>query len=366
MRSIEHTDVAIIGGGFYGAFAANEIKTNRPDLDVVLLEKETEPFTHASSTNQGQFHMGYMYSGDKELASECVENIKRFSSDFKDAIDDEVTSLYGVHEDSQISADEFAEFCEGIGLPVKTANDSLRVFGSNVLHIFETAEKTFNSAAIQRIFMAKLALNNCKLITNSCIDSIEEGKNGIDIVSKDKVITASNVFNATFADINNLHDRSGLSKIPLQHDTFLHFVMDLPGDYSNVAATAVRGPFASLLPSSFRGGHILASGKYRKIRSNMNDKPSEAIDMEEVASRYTMAIKEARDYLPILDLGTYRGHTVGTRAAHIDPDTGAYTSKAMVFKDFDGIKGYHTILGGKVSCMFDIQAPMKNIIDSNS
>src|SRR4051794_34338818 len=75
--SIEMTDVAIIGGGYYGAFVANEIKTLNPDLDVTVIEKEDAPFTKASSTNQGHFHMGYMYSGNRALAGECVENIAR-------------------------------------------------------------------------------------------------------------------------------------------------------------------------------------------------------------------------------------------------------------------------------------------------
>jgi L-2-hydroxyglutarate oxidase LhgO len=80
--SIVRTDVAIIGGGYYGAFVANEIKAMNPLLDVTVVEKEDAPFTKASSTNQGQFHMGYMYSADKALAGECVENIARFSRSF--------------------------------------------------------------------------------------------------------------------------------------------------------------------------------------------------------------------------------------------------------------------------------------------
>lgn len=62
MTSAERTDIAIIGGGYYGAFVAHEIKECRPDLEVTILEKEESLFTKASSTNQGQFHIGYMYS----------------------------------------------------------------------------------------------------------------------------------------------------------------------------------------------------------------------------------------------------------------------------------------------------------------
>ena len=47
-----------------------------------MVEKEPALFTKASSTNQGQLHMGYMYSADKALANDCAENFFRFSNFF--------------------------------------------------------------------------------------------------------------------------------------------------------------------------------------------------------------------------------------------------------------------------------------------
>jgi glycine/D-amino acid oxidase-like deaminating enzyme len=363
IMSIERTDVAIIGGGYYGAFVANEIKTLNPDLDVTVVEKEDAPFTKASSTNQGQFHMGYMYSGNKALAGECVENIARFSSSFGEAVDGEVVSLYGIHQDSEVGICEYVRFCEEMGLPLELIDRPADIFGDTVAAAFKSAEKTFNSATVQRILAEKIALKGIRLMTGFDVRSVHEGPTGIRVMNTERSLKASHVFNVTFADINGLHERSGLPGIPLRYDTFLHFVLDLPGEYRNTAATVIRGPYASLLPSSFRQGHVLASGQYRRVRSSTTtEKPSEAIRDHDVKTVYDLAVDEAIPYLPVLGLARFLGHTIGTRAAHLDPQTGAYTSKAIVFENFGDMANYHAVLGGKVSCMFDVANAVETII----
>jgi glycine/D-amino acid oxidase-like deaminating enzyme len=360
--SHERTDVAVIGGGYYGVFVANEIKTLNPALDVTVVEKEDTPFTKASSTNQGQFHMGYMYSGDKALAGECVENIARFSSSFGEAVDGEVVSFYGIHQDSEVGIYEYVRFCEEMGLPLESIDRPADIFGDSVAAAFKSAEKTFNSAVVQRILAGKTARKGIRLMTGFDVRSVHEGPTGIQVTSGERRLSAGHVFNVTFADINGLHERSGLPRIPLRYDTFLHFVLDLPGEYKNTAATVIRGPYASLLPSSFRHGHVLASGRYRRVRSTVMERPSEAIRGRDVKAAYDRAVDEATTYLPVLARARFLGHTIGTRAAYLDPATSAYTSKAIVFENFGDMANYHAVLGGKVSCMFDVTKAVAAII----
>jgi glycine/D-amino acid oxidase-like deaminating enzyme len=363
MSSVKQTDVAVIGGGYYGALVANEIKDAHRDIDVMIIEKESELFTKASSTNQGQFHMGYMYSADPELARECVENIQEFSDTFGDAVDHEVESLYGIHRDSQISAEDYAHFCENAGLALQDVGRPAKIFGAAITATFASAEKTFNSAVIQKIFRKKLERSGVELSTGFAVAKITQGCQGLRVVATDdRIVDAKTVFNVTFADINGLHERSELPKIPLQHDTFLHFVLDLPKEYKMTAATVIRGPYASLLPSDYRSGHVLASGKFRKIYSATMDRPSEEINDKLARAIYGKVVKETTDYMPVLAQAKYRGYTVGTRSAHFSPSTGAYTSKAMVFNNFGGIQNYHVVLGGKVSCMFDVVKKVRDII----
>ena len=71
--------IAIIGGGYYGSFAAYNIAQKHPDANVLLLERDARLFQHASSTNQGQLHLGYVYSGDPELARDCIREAPSFT-----------------------------------------------------------------------------------------------------------------------------------------------------------------------------------------------------------------------------------------------------------------------------------------------
>lgn len=357
----QHTNVAIIGGGFYGAFVASEVKAHNPKLDVTILEKEAKPFTQASSTNQGQFHMGYMYSGDQMLAGECTENISRFYRNFNDAVDHGVNSLYGIHKHSEISAQDYAAFCEDVGLPLEIVDSDPRIFGAEITRTFATREKTFNSSKVQETLLRKLALQGVKIVYNFDAGSVDQKSDRLHVTSDMGNIRADHIFNVTFADINTLHEKSGLPLVPLQHDSFLHFVVDLPDEFKTTAATVVRGPYASLLPSSFRGGHILASGVYRKVCSSRDHKPEETVT--NIHDTFDKAIRESAAYLPITGLARYKGYTLGTRAAYAGKEN--YTSKAMVFQNYAQLNGYHVVLGGKVSCLFDVIPAIHNALDSS-
>jgi glycine/D-amino acid oxidase-like deaminating enzyme len=358
----DRTDVAVIGGGFYGAFVANEIKTLDPDLEVTLVEKEDALFTRASSTNQGQFHMGYMYSADRALALECAENVERFHHWFGPAIDREVLTLFGIHEDSGISPADYVRFCEDMRLPLHLIDRPRDVFGDAVIATFRSAETTFNSAAVQRILAQRMARTGVRLVRGFGVHRVEETSNGLRLTGHGRSLIADHVFNVTFADINALHERSGLPAIPLRYDTFLHFVLELPAPYRHTGATVIRGPYASLLPSSFHRGHVLASAPHRRVRGGTTSRPAEAIRGPEVRAVYDRAVADAIAYLPVLGKATLRGHTIGTRAAQLDPRTGAYTSKALVFSNAGDLTNYHVVLGGKVSCLFDVAGTVAAII----
>lgn len=57
-------DVAIIGGGIIGLTLAYRITALRPDLSIVLLDKEDHVAEHASGRNSGVLHAGFYYAPD--------------------------------------------------------------------------------------------------------------------------------------------------------------------------------------------------------------------------------------------------------------------------------------------------------------
>ncbi|KAI3422326.1 hypothetical protein GPALN_012849 [Globodera pallida] len=68
-------DVAIVGGGIVGCAAARQLKLSRPQLNVVLLEKEDRLAAHQSGHNSGVLHAGIYYAPGSLKAQLCVKGI---------------------------------------------------------------------------------------------------------------------------------------------------------------------------------------------------------------------------------------------------------------------------------------------------
>lgn len=362
----ERVDVAIIGGGYYGHAAAYDIKAARPDLDVVVLERESTSFSRASSTNQGQLHAGYMYSKYPDLARECAEGAMRFKELYGTAVMSKVTTFYGVHQNSDILPAEYEAFANDVELPLhRVAHPTSRLFGSALRAVYETEEKTFNNAILQRLLTEQLQASGAKLITSFDVQNIESEENSLIVQSTDgRRIKARSVCNATFADINSIHERSNLPKVPLEHAVFLHFGVRLPEEYRNEGLIVVRGMYSALAPAGEGAGdisHIFASGQFRIVAASRIDPPSEHVTEQEITRRYHEAADEAKAYIPIIQEAKLVKHIIGTRSNYIDPDTGVAASKAVVLEHYGGLRNYHVIFGGKVSCLFEITDSLKRL-----
>ncbi|MEO0141518.1 MAG: L-2-hydroxyglutarate oxidase [candidate division WOR-3 bacterium] len=68
---MEKTDVAIVGGGIVGLATAWQITQRRPELKVVVLEKEPELAAHQTGHNSGVLHAGVYYKPGSLKAINC-------------------------------------------------------------------------------------------------------------------------------------------------------------------------------------------------------------------------------------------------------------------------------------------------------
>lgn len=77
-------DVAIVGGGIVGLATAYRLLRRKPDLRLVLLEKEREIATHQTGHNSGVVHAGLYYAPGSLKARLCREgraDLIRFAAD---------------------------------------------------------------------------------------------------------------------------------------------------------------------------------------------------------------------------------------------------------------------------------------------
>ena len=69
--------VAIIGGGIVGLATAHRLLRRRPDVQVLLLEKEEGPGRHQTGHNSGVLHCGLYYKPGSTKARMAVQGIRK-------------------------------------------------------------------------------------------------------------------------------------------------------------------------------------------------------------------------------------------------------------------------------------------------
>ena len=65
-------DITIIGGGIVGLATGLKIKSQRPELKVAILEKESEVAMHQTGNNSGVIHSGLYYAPGSLKAKNCI------------------------------------------------------------------------------------------------------------------------------------------------------------------------------------------------------------------------------------------------------------------------------------------------------
>lgn len=70
-------DIVIAGGGIVGLATALNLKTEKPELNILVLEKEDKLSSHQTGNNSGVIHSGIYYKPGSLKAINCIEGYKR-------------------------------------------------------------------------------------------------------------------------------------------------------------------------------------------------------------------------------------------------------------------------------------------------
>ena len=71
-------DVLIIGAGVMGLATGIALLESKPNLKVIIAEKEDALAKHASGRNSGVLHAGFYYSPDSLKAKFCRETLYQY------------------------------------------------------------------------------------------------------------------------------------------------------------------------------------------------------------------------------------------------------------------------------------------------
>ena len=76
-------DITIIGAGIVGLSTAYKLLSKKPDLKILVLEKEPGVAMHQTGSNSGVIHSGIYYRPDSLRAKYCIEGYRQLL-DFSD------------------------------------------------------------------------------------------------------------------------------------------------------------------------------------------------------------------------------------------------------------------------------------------
>lgn len=359
---------AIIGGGFYGLYIAEFLAKN--GHKVVLFEKESDLMTRASYNNQARVHNGYHYPRSILTALRSRISFPRFCSEFPEAIDDTFSKYYLIGKVfGKVNATQFHQFCKRIGAPCDIAPDYIINICNKKLieQAFETKEFAFNSTILRNTMVERISHTDVDLKLNTLVSKISQYSNNKlkleyinNTTSERNFLEADQVFNCTYSMLNFINNESGIKFIPLKHELTEMCLVDMPNMLKNIGITVMCGPFFSFMPFPSSNGlhsfsHVRYTPHYEWPETGLNNYLNPHIHMSNIIpqSKWKYMIEDAKRYIPILEeckfeKSLYEIKTVLPRSEIDD-------SRPILFKvNYEGIMGFHNILGGKIDNIYDI------------
>ncbi len=264
--TIERFDLVVLGAGFFGAYTALHFR--RKGMRVLLVDRESRPWSKASSVNQARVHTGYHYPRSIKTARMANENRDRFLSDHAYAINRQFQKFYAIEKrNSLTNASQFERFCNKLDIPaIETRRPDL--FNHDWFEaLYVTEEYSFDPLLIRQTYLAMLEEAGVETRYGWRPTQADcDGKNWIITVQREpdtelSTVQTANVINATYANLNTLNRMFGFDEIPVTHE-LTEMVILHSEELADIGLTIMDGPFVSIMPYGRSGLLSLSSVLY--------------------------------------------------------------------------------------------------------
>ena len=367
---VTDTDVAVIGGGFYGLRLAAMLAGQRR---TVLYEREPRFLARASFNNQARIHGGYHYPRSVLTAMRARHLYARFQRDFAGAIGGAFQHIYAIaRHQTKVRAQEFAEFCRRIDAPLAPAPRAIAGL--------------FDDAHVEQSFLVEEAVFDAHRLADLAIaDAIRAGVRcvpGVEVValepgtarrlrlhwragSQSGTTEADVIVAATYSALNDVLEQSGLQPIPLVHELTEIAIVQPPDVMRGLGVTVMDGPFWSCIPFPALGAYSLTHVRYTPHRRWRSQQPaptrqadvpaaaaSHAPLMQRDAQRYLPRMREARHLSSLWEIKT------------VLPRSDGDDSRPILVLAHHDAPGLVSVLGGKIDSVYDVEDEVRDLIFS--
>lgn len=354
-------DAAVIGGGFYGSMLA--LFLAREKNKVILIEKEKDLLLRASYNNQARVHNGYHYPRSFMTAIRSHANYRRFTKDFKNAVDKSVLMLYAIASNfSKTTGQQFVKFTRQINSPIFPAPPKIkRLFNENLIEeVFQVEELVFNAQKLRKILKEALRLKGVKVLLESEVTRVMKtsGENIALHFKKGKTLLTKRALNCTYSGINTLLGGSGLPILPFKYELAEMPLVVLPEVFNKFGVTVIDGPFFGFLPFPAKRVHALYHVRYSPHKVWL-DHIDGGWNKKKIKTRYTFMIKDAARFIPELKRAEYADSLYEIRTVLAEYEVN--DARPILFKKDYGIPGFHIVMGGKLDNIYDILEEIKHL-----
>jgi glycine/D-amino acid oxidase-like deaminating enzyme len=359
----------IVGGGFFGTSIA--LMLHHRGWKPIILEEEREIFQHATRVNQARVHGGYHYPRSLLTAYRSRQNYERFKKNYRDAIADKFTKVYGVgRRFSKVTANQFETFMKRVGAPLGEAPKKItNLFNPHLTERVWIAEEcAFDYTILRELVVAEVNRAGIEIRLGTTATKVSQsGSTTLVNTSSGDEIQCQLVFNATYAGLNRLTSASGLPLVPLKHELTEMALVELPAELQGISVTMMCGPFFSFMPYPARKLTTLSHVRYtphaywHENNNTGSKNPYEIFRSLPKTSHYELMVADASRYIPSLRNCVYKDSlwTVKTLLPLSETDDG----RPILFQRDSEIPSLVHVMGGKIDNIFDVEDEVSALLD---
>ncbi|RBQ29245.1 FAD-dependent oxidoreductase [Aliarcobacter vitoriensis] len=359
-------DVIVIGAGFFGLRTA--LFFAKINKKVLILESNSKAFQNASLINQARVHNGYHYPRSYPTALSSHNHYEIFCEEYKTAISGEFKKIYAIaQKNSYINANQFENFCNKIQIPLKEATSDIKgLFNRNLIeNVYLTKEVAFNAYIIKEILLQELSkFSNVEIKYNTSVNKIEKKEKALVLTQTGEIYSTDNLFNITYASINNLLQNSNFSLLDFKLEFAEIALIKPPKELKTLGITIMDGEYWSSMPFPTYNCHSLSHVRYTPHYSWFEKEkcinPYELLKIKPQTKSLYM-IKDASRYVPIIDKAEYIKslYTIKTIVSRNEDNDG----RPIVIKKHNNKPNIYSILGSKIDNIYDLENYLKEIYE---
>ncbi len=359
-----HYDAAVIGGGFFGAYLALELKRRFPR--VLVLEAEDELMTRASFNNQARVHNGYHYPRSILTGMRSRANFQRFVTEYREAIDDSFAQYYAVaRRQSKVTARQYESFCRRIEAPLHRAPVAVaQLFNPDLIEAaYLTEEHAFDADRLRARMLSELSSAGVEIRTATLALRVQDGSGSSalglvvsDAAGDQETLGVDYIFNCTYSRLNHILAASGLPLVPLRHELTEIALVTPPRELAQAGVTVMCGPFFSSMPFPPGGIHSLTHVRYTP-HASWEERERDHVENHAILrtgrpSQFSHMLRDAARYLPVLAGAQYERSLWEIKT--VLPQSESNDSRPILFSKNPGLPRLVSVLGGKLDNVYDL------------